>query len=58
MIIINFMNKIVKCGYCGKEFETPKKSRYPRKYCDKCSQERKEAYEKIDEIEFEDCDDE
>ena len=52
------MNKTVKCGDCGKEFETPKKARYPRKYCDKCSAERKKAYEKIDEIEFEDCDDE
>ena len=49
---------IKKCKECGKEFEAPEKSRYPRKYCDNCSKERKKAYEKIDEINFEDCEDE
>jgi len=49
--------KIKKCKDCSKEFEQPVKSRYPRKYCDDCSAERKKAYEKIDEIEFEDCED-
>jgi len=44
-----------KCKDCGKMFEAPERSRYPRKYCDKCSKERKKAYEKIDEIKFEDC---
>lgn len=50
--------KIVKCKDCEVEFETNPNARYPRKYCDKCSLERKEAYEKIDEIEFDDCEDE
>jgi len=48
-----------KCKDCGKMFEVnqTRYSRYPRKYCDKCSKERKKAYEKIDEIKFEDCED-
>ena len=50
--------KIIKCKDCETEFETNPTARFPRKYCDKCSLERKEAYEKIDEVEFDDCDDE
>ena len=49
------MEKTVKCADCGKEFETPKKARYPRKYCDKCSKERKKAYEDIHLITAEEC---
>lgn len=52
------MEKIIKCKDCGKEFKTETKSRFPRKYCDKCSAERKEEYKNIHKIEFEDCDDE
>lgn len=50
--------KTIKCKDCGEEFETNPNGRYQRKYCDACSLERKEAYEKIDEIKFEDCEDE
>jgi len=46
-----------KCKQCGKEFEPPSKSRYPRKYCDKCSKERKKAYENIHLTTIEDCED-
>jgi len=47
-----------KCGDCGKEFEAPAKSRYPRKYCDKCSAQRKKEYEKIHLVTASECDDE
>jgi len=43
------------CKDCGKEFETPKRSRYPRKYCDKCSKQRKKDYEKIHLITADEC---
>lgn len=44
-----------KCKECGKEFEAPTNSRYPRRYCDKCSAERKKAYEKIHLISVDEC---
>ena len=44
-----------KCKDCNKEFEEPKNSRYLRKYCDKCSAERKKAYENIHLITAEEC---
>ncbi len=44
-----------KCKDCGKEFETEKNSRYLRKYCDKCSKERKKAYEKIYMVTADEC---
>ncbi len=47
----------INCKDCGKSFEVVPNARYPRKYCDKCSLERKEAYAKIGEIKFEDCED-
>ncbi len=47
-----------KCKDCGKEFEINPRARFPRKYCDKCSKRRKEEWEKIHTIKFEDCDDE
>jgi ribosomal protein L37E len=50
--------KIVKCKDCGEEFQTSYNARYPRKYCDECGLERKKAYENIDKVKFEDCDDE
>ena len=43
------------CKDCGKEFETPKRSRYPRKYCEKCSKQRKKDYEKIHLITADEC---
>ena len=48
----------IKCKDCGEEFETMQNSRFIRKYCDKCSIERKKAYDNIDKVKFEDCDDE
>ena len=45
-----------KCKDCGKMFIQKAKSRYPRKYCDKCSAERKKEYENIHLISAEDCD--
>ena len=50
--------KIKKCKDCGKEFEAPEKSRYPRKYCDKCSAKRKKEWESVHLITVEDCEDE
>jgi rRNA maturation endonuclease Nob1 len=48
--------KTKKCKDCGKEFEyTP--SRYERKYCKKCGDERRKAYENIHLIKAEDCED-
>jgi Zn finger protein HypA/HybF involved in hydrogenase expression len=51
------MEKTIKCKDCKTEFKTNPNARFPRKYCDKCSAERKKAYEKIDEIKFEECED-
>lgn len=45
------------CKDCGKEFEQKARARYPRKYCDKCSAERKKAYEEIYTITAEECED-
>jgi len=47
-----------ECKDCGKEFEDPsssKYSRYPRKYCKKCSKARKKAYENIHLITASEC---
>jgi hypothetical protein len=50
---------IKTCRDCKKEFEAKSSnSRYPRKYCDKCSAERKKAYEDIHNVGIEDCEDE
>lgn len=46
-----------KCKDCGKKFEVSKKSRYTRKYCDKCSKQRKKDYENLYAVEFEECED-
>jgi len=46
------------CKDCGKTFEQKKKSRYPRKYCDKCSAQRKKDYEKIHLITVDECEEE
>ena len=52
------VNKIIKCKDCGKSFEIVKTSRYTRKYCDKCSKQRKKDYENLYLVNAEDCDDE
>jgi len=51
---------IKTCRDCKKEFEvkSTSNSRYPRKYCDKCSKERKKAYEDIHNVRVSDCEDE
>jgi hypothetical protein len=47
------------CRDCKKEFEIVSfNSRYPRKYCDKCSKERKKAYDNIHTLSAADCEDE
>jgi hypothetical protein len=45
------------CKDCGKEFEQKTTARYPRKYCDKCSEKRKKDYENIHTITVDDCED-
>ena len=45
-----------KCKDCGKIFEDPtKKGRYPKRYCPKCSAQRKKDYENIHLIKSNDC---
>jgi len=46
------------CRDCKKEFEVKSfNSKYPRKYCDKCSKQRKKDYENIYKINAKDCED-
>jgi len=52
------VEKEIKCKDCGKEFVANINPRYVRKYCDKCSAQRKKDYEKIHLVKFEDCEDE
>lgn len=48
--------KTKACKDCGKEFEfTPGK--YERKYCKKCSEQRKKDYENLYKVKAEDCED-
>jgi len=51
------VEKTIRCKDCKKEFVTKANSRYPRKYCDKCSAQRKKDYENIHLIKIEDCED-
>jgi hypothetical protein len=46
---------IKTCRDCKKQFEAKSNSRYPRKYCDKCSKERRKAYEDIHLVSASDC---
>jgi hypothetical protein len=46
------------CKDCKKEFEAKVNARYPRKYCDKCSAERKKAYEEIYNVTADECEEE
>ena len=50
------MEKVIKCKDCGKEFTAKISGRYARKYCDKCSKKRKEDYDKLYSVKFEECD--
>ena len=34
-----------KCKDCNKEFKQKSTSRFPRKYCEKCSAQRKKEYQ-------------
>ncbi len=46
------------CKDCGKTFEDDtKKGRYPRKFCKKCSAQRKKDYENIHLITADECED-
>ncbi len=56
-ILIKPKPKIIKCKECGKEFEQPLRARYPRKFCDKCSKERKKAYEELWKVTADECED-
>jgi hypothetical protein len=50
---------IKTCRDCKKEFEAKStNSRFPKKYCDKCSKERKESYADIHNVKAGDCEDE
>ncbi len=60
MIIINpkkKKDKKLKCKDCGAEFTQKATARFPRKYCDKCSKQRKKDYEDLWKVKAEDCDD-
>ncbi len=37
--------KEMKCGDCSKLFKHIPNGRYPRKYCDKCSKDRKKHWD-------------
>lgn len=50
------MLKKKECKDCGKEFEY-EKWRYDRKYCNKCSKERKKAWDNQWKLKIEDFDD-
>ncbi len=51
------MEKEIKCKDCGKTFKYTFNPRYPRKFCNVCSKERKKAWENRHKIKFEDCED-
>lgn len=51
------MIKTKICRDCKCEFKQDSNERFQKKYCDKCSKERKVAYANIHEISIEDCDD-
>jgi len=57
-IMIKPKPEMKKCKECGTEFEQSPKARYPRKFCDKCSKQRKKAYEELWKVTADECDDE
>jgi len=52
------MLKKKECADCGKEFEYESGGRYKRKYCKKCSKERKRAWDNQWKVKITDFDDE
>jgi len=48
------MEKEMNCKDCKKKFKYIPHLRYPRKYCDKCSKERKKAWDERWKMKFED----
>jgi hypothetical protein len=48
------------CKDCKKEFEAKSSynSRFPKRYCDKCSKERRESYADIHNLKASDCEEE
>ncbi len=50
-------DKIKYCKDCKAEFVQKSTARFPKKYCEKCSAERKAAYANIHEVAFDDCED-
>lgn len=46
--------KEMNCKECGKKFSYKPHPRYQRKYCDKCSKERKKAWDDRWKMKFED----
>jgi len=50
--------KEIRCGDCGKLFKFIPIGKYPRKYCDKCSKDRKKHWDNRHLIKFEDAEDE
>jgi len=47
----------VKCKDCGKEIEINPRARFKRKYCPKCSAERKKAWGERWKVTIDDCED-
>ena len=47
--------KQIKCKDCGKMFVNKKTTRYARKYCDKCSKQRKKDYENLYLVTADEC---
>lgn len=48
------MEKEMSCKECSKRFKYKPNPRYPRKYCDACSKERKKAWDNRHLMKFED----
>lgn len=46
------------CPDCKSEFDFDSKARFKRKYCEKCSEKRKKAWDNQWKIKFEDLEDE
>lgn len=53
-IMYHAVEKEMNCKECGKKFKYKPNARFPRKYCDKCSKERKKAWDNRHEMKFED----
>ena len=47
-----------KCLDCKKEFEINPRARFPRKYCNECSQKRRKMWDEQWKVKFEDLEEE